>query len=654
MEHVLYEPAKWKSWLITFLCLSGISVSSFYLQKDITSFSFDRGVEWGSVVACGSDTKRRHSDSYLWTRLSPGQTVYRKDSVRVGPQGYASIQLRDGTKIELGENSFVIIDDSETLALKFVRGNFIVADGRGERAVSVQKDGRAMERKLAVHLLTPAPAARLYSPRGENVSVTLKWENKQDARAKFRDGARLMVSRDRLFLSAGTISQNVELKSSGEWSGSLAPGRYYWKVLAVNENLSEVRNFTILPVEPLVPIAPVSGESLLLFAGQRTVNFRWIPRDEGRGPSSELELSRELNFSDVAKTVSIDSRAGAASVEGLEAGKYFWRLRSQYGVAATVSRPSSFVLKTRDNLELALNEPGDGATYEVGRALRFSWDISEGNFDYVWEVDELTEPPKVEMVQTVRSGSLIWTMNRSGKFRWRVSAKFNGEIIGGSDWHALNVIEASPIELLSPREQEKISFWEGQWKIPFRWEEQSGDGKRYRVKIAEDAAFTRNLVSFVTVKAEFAWAPTASDGGYRFWKVEWLGKNDEIVRFSGPRRFFFGIADILPPPMAKFPSNGFEISLNDLSKEPELEWEKVDRALAYDIVVERDGKVWHQQRVEKGTKLKLRHLKAGSYGWSVRAVDTLKRKGELSSLHPFIVKPGDKLKAPTKTEWEIE
>src|SRR5688572_15295822 len=139
MDLVLYEPTKWKTWLIAFFCLSGISVSSYYLQRDFSSLEADRGAEYGTVTACDSDARRRHSDSYLWSRLSQGQPVFRRDSIRVGPQGFANVELKDGTKIELGENSLVIIDDPKTLALRFVRGSFIVADERGERAVSVQK-----------------------------------------------------------------------------------------------------------------------------------------------------------------------------------------------------------------------------------------------------------------------------------------------------------------------------------------------------------------------------------------------------------------------------------------------------------------------------------------------------------------------------------
>ncbi len=657
---LIIAQTKWKSGVLAIFCLAGISVSSYFLQKDFYSFTSEgHGEVLGEVVACDAGAKRKHSDSYLWSRLGQNQSVFLKDSIRVGPQGYATINLKDGTKLELGENSLVIIDDPKTLALKFVRGSFIVADGRGQRLVSVQKDGVALERELSVKLISPSPSARFLNQNQKPFSVTLHWAFKADVAAKIKQSARLLIGHDRQFQFADLTSQKVSELKNQQWTGALPAGRYYWKIMGGSENLSEVRDFTVLSLRPLVQISPAKDAVVSLYAGHLNVPFRWLPEASEKGASAQLDVSRTQTFTELVRSVEVDTGTGFAVVEGLPGGKYFWRLRRVVGGDAITSMGLPFTLSEHEKIEMALKEPNEGSAYEFGPELRFSWEAIEGNFDYQWEIDgPLGANAKVAKggkTLTTKGSSILWQPEIVGQYRWRVMPYFAGAKAGESSWRPLSIIAAQPINLSKPEPQEKISFWDRKWKIAFQWQEQSGgEGKSYRLKIAEDIAFTKKLVVFTTTENEFEWTPSKSDdGGYRFWSVEWLGASQEVIRASSPRRFFFGMADILKGPMPKAPASDAEILLNDLVREPELSWEPLEKAIGYEITILRGGVAW-QTKSSKDATLALKKLKVGKYSWTVRAIDILNRKGEFSAAQAFVVKQGAKLRAPTKTEWEVE
>lgn len=660
MDSLVLTQSKWKTWVLAFFSLSGISVSSYYLQRDFYSLTTaTRGEELGEVVACDAEAKRKHADSYLWSRLAPGQAVYLKDSIRVGPQGYANITLKNGTKIELAENSLVIIDDPRTLALKFLRGSFIVADERGERSVLVQKDGRALERDLYVRMIAPAPSAKLLSRRNQPVPVELKWAFKPEIDPKWRDSARLLIGRDRSFQSGEVVSVPVTDLKSDSWKGTLAAGRYYWKVMGGNENLSEVRDFTVLSVEPLVPTYPNRNDSISLYTGHMTVPFRWLPKEPEKGLTVFLDVSAQENFSNLLMSLQVDPRTGSAAVEGLEPGNLYWRLRSQFTDEKITSPTIPFSISQHEKVALVLRDPSEGATHEVGSEIRFAWDMVDGDFDYRWQLEgplgAVADVVSANKTVESKSSSLVWTAEVPGNYRWRAIPFFQGVQAGDTAWRSLTIVAAQPILQLKPDAQAKLTFWNRNWSVYFTWQAQSGgEGQKYRVKIAEDIEFTRKLTVLSSEKAEYTWIPESNDdGGYRFWVVEWVGANNEIIRTSGVRRFFIGLADVLPPPIAKTPESGAEIALNEIVRDPELTWEPLEKAVSYEVSLTKDGKPW-QEKTSKQTSFTLPKLKPGTYTWTVRAVDVLKRKGTLSAPRPFVVKQGAKLKAPTKTEWEIE
>src|SRR4051812_12772962 len=101
-----------KNVAITLLCLAGASAAGYHLYLDFyESGGLNRTAPVATLIHSESQVKRKASSSFVWERAHSAESLYRKDSVQSGPASSALIQMKNGTRVELGENSLVIIDD---------------------------------------------------------------------------------------------------------------------------------------------------------------------------------------------------------------------------------------------------------------------------------------------------------------------------------------------------------------------------------------------------------------------------------------------------------------------------------------------------------------------------------------------------------------
>jgi hypothetical protein len=102
-----------------------------------------------------------------------------------------------------------------------------------------------------------------------------------------------------------------------------SPGRYYWRVGALKEDLVSAFSDTAVQdiVEPLdiIPLYPLSGD--VIFPGKENITFSW--KDPNGGSRYLFEMSEDSNFS----TGKVVREAGVSSIEVKNpgAGLYFWR-----------------------------------------------------------------------------------------------------------------------------------------------------------------------------------------------------------------------------------------------------------------------------------------------------------------------------------------
>ncbi|HEX9052682.1 MAG TPA: hypothetical protein VF841_19295 [Anaeromyxobacter sp.] len=306
----------------------------------------------GTVVERSGSVRNRPAESLVWDDARRGARLGDGESLFVGPGGSASVVLEDGGRLELEENSLVVLaarrgaEEPATVTLR--RGGLsasaaapvrIHAEG-GDAALrpgaQARVTGGAAGERLDVALLSggadvsgpsaaltafpvrlaaPAPSQRVYFA-GRTAPVELRWDG-----AAAREDA-VEVARDPGFADAiatlpGASGTAVFLPPSA--------GTYYWRAVDSRRAArSETRTIVVVEDLPPVPVSPADGEIVVGPPG-RAVPFWWTEVD---GVSTYLvEISASPAFDDVALSVTVD-RPGAWIEPHLPEGTYHWRVRA--------------------------------------------------------------------------------------------------------------------------------------------------------------------------------------------------------------------------------------------------------------------------------------------------------------------------------------
>lgn len=324
----------------------------------------------GTVLERSGSVRHRPAASLVWEEARRGVRLGDGESLFVGPGGSAAVRLDDGARLDLEENSLVVLEAQrgagEPATITLRRGGVSasaaspvrIRGAGGEAALRpgalVRVTGGAAGGRLDVALLSgaasvsgaaatlasfpvrlgaPAPSARVYAP-APPAPVALRWDG---AAAR---GDTLEVARDPAFAAA--VARFPGAPGAATWVPP-SPGTYYWRAVdAGGAARSETRTVTVVEDVPPLPFSPADGEVVLAPPGH-PVPFWWTEVD-GAG-AYVVEIAASPAFDDVALTVPAD-RPGAWIDPRLPEGTYHWRVRAadpERG-ASPPSRRSSFRL----------------------------------------------------------------------------------------------------------------------------------------------------------------------------------------------------------------------------------------------------------------------------------------------------------------------
>jgi hypothetical protein len=306
----------------------------------------------GTVLERSGSVRHRPAESLVWDDARRGVRLGDGESVFVGPGGSAAVGLEDGGRLELEENSLVVLaarrgaDEPATVTLR--RGGLSasttaavrIRSGGGEAALRAGAQARvtrgAGAERLDVALLSgdasvsgaataltafpvrlaaPAPSRRIYFA-GAAAPIELRW----DGAAAPRDA--IEIARE-----PGFAAPIATLRGAGGTGAFVPPsaGTYYWRAVdAARAPRSETRAIVVVEDVPPLPVSPANGEIVVAPPG-RSVPFWWTEVD-GAG-AYLLEISASGAFDDVALSVTVD-RPGAWIDPRLPEGTYHWRVRA--------------------------------------------------------------------------------------------------------------------------------------------------------------------------------------------------------------------------------------------------------------------------------------------------------------------------------------
>src|SRR6185437_14665870 len=139
------KPESWldvRAVLVTVACLFGAAYSSLLLYRNIQDVGARTGTPMAKLEHIEAKVRLKPASSFIWSAVKSNEDLYRKDSIQTAPNGGATIRFNDGSLLEVGENSLIIVDSLENLSLGFLRGSAVLRTSAGDSRITLDKYGK--------------------------------------------------------------------------------------------------------------------------------------------------------------------------------------------------------------------------------------------------------------------------------------------------------------------------------------------------------------------------------------------------------------------------------------------------------------------------------------------------------------------------------
>jgi hypothetical protein len=366
MEDTLQTGNILKKLSVICMCVLGASFSFFLLYKDIyQSGSLGTGKIMAQVEQLGSQVKRRASQSFLWSRVQKRDSLFEKESVQTGHDSYVSLKMKDGTILEIGEDSLVILEDVKSVDLNFLSGNFILREKDQDLKIQVSKGSKKVE-KLPIRLEFPTPNAEFYAFPRQSVEVEFSFDKNTSSQAKNI----LEISEVKSFPEKRTKTFQMQ---SPSLKTKLSKGSYYWRMKS-SEGTSEVRKVFVIEVAPIKLLSPTKQARVKQYKNIEGLEFKWSSESAPTDKSEHfLEISNNENFEKILHQDLVPVEKGFYYLAKRLQDNVFWRIRSEYPGKRVLSEKSSFIAEIVENWDVELAKPLSGEMALNNRSIDFVW-----------------------------------------------------------------------------------------------------------------------------------------------------------------------------------------------------------------------------------------------------------------------------------------
>lgn len=661
MESTAQRRIDAKTLVVSVLCILGAATSGVFLYLDMTaSGRAGTGPSMAKVVRREAKVRRKPAATYIWSNVQTDEGLYRKDSLATAGESAAAVRFNDGSILELGENSLVVIDDITNLSLNFVRGSLVVRRSTGDSRITVGKDGKAKVEELQIRLVKPEPLALIFAPDKGTRQVRFAWDFRAGQSPDPNDSYAVEVSVTPDFKAGRTQRLTPAEPGAKEVEAKLASGKYYWRITGKAGALTDSGQFRVAPAFTLNPVWPTASQKMLTWGADAAVQFRWIAPAALNGDVQDehakhtIEIARDAEFKEVALTAPVASSAGTAELRKLPEGKLYWRIKSRYDDLTLASRVEPFIVEKAQQLGLEAGKPEEGESLPLPPEIRFSWSCDSRDVEFQWEVQ--SSAGKTVATTRVKTMAAVWKNPPAGLYKWRVQALWQNKPVGETPWRGFSVFSGQPVVLKAPLKDQQIYYWHEPQPFSFEWEEDATaeqSGRSYQVEVASDIELKNNPIAFKTTKLSASSEKMQVPPGTFFWRVRVVDAGGQVIKTSEPWKFSFGQHPPLRAPASAKPEMGAVFNPLESEKDPVASWAPVEGAEAYEVTVKSQDKILIQTVTTEAT-LELKGLKEGNYTWTVRAVDKLKRRGEPLDLKSFKVTYGEPLAAPEVTNPEVQ
>lgn len=649
-----------KSWTNGLILLSLLVavLCSYFLYREFTARIYKSGGEViGTVTFKKRSASRRYTENVIWEDIAQESEIYNYDAIRTMEYSAAVISLKDGTKIELDQNTMLVVILSEKgLDINFDRGGVsarsggtgsspITLNSRDARIALDSGDISVNSSEKGMDIVMNSGSAKVASGGTDinispDVITTLKNgvveskkgslfpESPRNNSYMVSFGSDIPVSLSWKCDPPGDVRVDISDSSSfknmlrsfttdkTEEKVSLGPGDYYWRI-ARGDNSSQGVKFTILSDRRPDLTAPRMNEKIVLPDGEGAVTFRW----EKSQYASMYEITAARDEKMTNAVLKLTSRINMISTYELEAGTYYWTAKSIYPPGmipgSTMSGPGRFTMERR-SFSMLKPLPLDQGPVIVGTPFSLIWRGVQGAKSY--KADLAFDPDFKRIVlsgDTKNSYMKIENKLPEGKYYWRVSA-FNGSITSGySEIAMLRVTRPATIFALFPHDGAVLP--ERPAEIKYTWNDPN-NGSSYIVEISDRSDF-RNIKQ--SLESSVAGITAVSPGvGIHYWRVRLVDEKGFPVARSAATEF--SIPATLKVPVHITPGENEKL-IPGLIKRIRFQWSRITGANEYEIEITRliggveKPLVIYTSRDDFIEVSNVSMYKPGRYSWLVRA-----------------------------------
>ena len=341
-------------WITVFLLLLFIVLfSALFFYEQNRSSGEGSGEEIGELNFRYRIAERKFSDSVLWDRINPGDKLKNQDWIRTDSYSEAVLQLSDGSRVEMGPETMLVLvvsedkkefqlmqgsveldlkDDYDLLAnnqkieglqgksrIRLTEENLEVEqdettatlNGESLPSWSIIKEGKIKSASSELTLLAPVDTRTVIDSK--TVQITFRWAGSCPCSLFIQP-----FSPEQAATSISDIKEN-------RYEMELPPGIYTWFVRNSTDE-SARRSFRLLESQPLKALHPPSGSELSIAGEAGLIQFSW--EAPGFQQSFRIEIANDANLSTPIYSRVTGRRNAAFS---LQPGEYYWRITSLTG-----------------------------------------------------------------------------------------------------------------------------------------------------------------------------------------------------------------------------------------------------------------------------------------------------------------------------------
>ncbi|GBF49215.1 hypothetical protein LPTSP4_07250 [Leptospira ryugenii] len=636
---------------------------------------------------------RKYNDQVVWDSIESNQEVKNRDTIRTEDLSDAVLTLNDGTKINIAENSMILLDISDKkINVNFAYGSFeaareqtkdgdvklnitagdkVVEVGKGDIKLDKTKDSLSLkvgegeakvtangkEEKVSkdevanvtneglrvskpkFNLVYPLDKKNILSESGkETITFTIAGLNNSNQSAV----------KPILEVSSQVDFRNILIKEnlkSESVSKPLSIGTYFWRIAYIDPEsntraVSETHRFRILQIPQLKLYLPKDGEIFSYTSELPVIKLAWSEID--LYSSYTAQIARDVGFTQELKSKSIQGQA--ISFEGLSDGTYYARVIARSNITDVnekISSVSKFTIGKRQSLEPpVLVEPNKGKVLskeEMQGNLFFSWKDNPDYVKYQFELSGSANFANLVVKQTTDAPFLKLNQDlQEGEYYWRVRGLTSSSLESISLVSNFTLVKQEELVLLSPSNNADLDSNE-KGTVIFKWKKLTGK-VNYRIEISKNNNFNPLLAQDTVTLPYFEW--TNRDGGKFFWRV--IAEKNEKEQTSPIHSFTLNFQRETPSLLSPTRNEAIDLGAKNAIG---FIWKAEERATAYRL------KVWDVSGIKERLIINERTTQTKFNFTDFGKLNEGRHRLELLALYPS--PEGEKESLPFRSEFFI-